>query len=86
MAPSWLYRNRPTLRPSDRAWFTFVAAVVVWDALCPRDEMLSDASRRYMIAHPMLTGAAICYTAGHLMHKWPTRVDLFTLAAKTVGR
>ncbi|ORV92822.1 hypothetical protein AWC11_07425 [Mycobacterium interjectum] len=74
------------MRPSDRAWLTLAAGVLAWDTLCPRGEMLSEASARYTAAHRVLWPAAIIYTAGHLMHAWPARIDLFTLLARWVGR
>lgn len=74
------------MRPSDRAWLTLAAGVLAWDALCPPGEMLSEASSRYTAAHRVLWPAAILYTAGHLMHVWPAKVDFFTLAARLAGR
>lgn len=74
------------MHPADRAWITLAAGVAVWDALSPADEMLSDGSRRHMEVHPWLTGAIICYTAGHLMHVIPVRADLFTRVSKALGR
>ncbi len=74
------------MRPADRAWLTLGAAVLAWDAFCPADEMLSEASARYAAARPVLSRLAIAYTAGHLMHVWPEEVDLFTRAARLFGR
>lgn len=74
------------MRPSDRAWLTLAAGVLAWDVLCPPDEMLSEASARYTAAHRILWPAVIVYTAGHLMHVWPARFDLFALAARLAGR
>jgi hypothetical protein len=48
--------------------------------------MMSDASRRYATARPILSRFVIAYTAGHLAHVIPERVDLFTLTAKALGR
>lgn len=72
------------LQPADRAWIAPAAGVIAWGALA--DEMLSQASARYKAARPVLWPATIIYTAGHLMHVWPEKVDLFTLAAKALGR
>lgn len=74
------------MRPADKAWLVLAASVAVWDAACPPGEMLSEASARYTRAHRVLWPTAIVYTAGHLMHVWPRRVDLFTLAADLFGR
>lgn len=72
------------LRPADRAWIAIAAGVIAWDVLAP--EMLSEASARYKAARPVLWPAAIVYTAGHLMHVWPAKLDLFTVAARIFGR
>lgn len=74
------------MRPSDKAWLTLAAGVVAWDVLCPRDEMLSEASARYRAAQPVVWPLVICYTAGHLMHIWPREADLFTRIAEAFGR
>ncbi|MEE3066549.1 MAG: hypothetical protein VYA67_21845 [Actinomycetota bacterium] len=74
------------LRPSDKAWLALAAGVIAWDAACPAGEMLSEASARYTRARPIVWPAGIIYTAGHLMHIWPARFDLFTLVAKLFGR
>lgn len=74
------------LRPSDKAWLALAAGVAAWDVACPRGEMLSEASARYTRAHRVLWPAVIVYTAGHLMHVWPARVDLFTMSARAFGR
>jgi hypothetical protein len=74
------------MRPADRAWLVLGAGVIAWDALCPKGDLLSDASERYTAAHPVLWRGAIIYTAGHLMHVWPEKFDLFTLLARRFGR
>jgi hypothetical protein len=74
------------MRPGDRAWLTLAAGVLAWDVLCPHGEMLSEASARYAKTKPILSRVVIGYTAGHLMHVWPERVDLFTRSAKAFGR
>lgn len=69
------------MRPSDKAWLLLAAGVAAWDVLCPRGEMLSEASERYGRRHPLLWGGLVVYTAGHLLHVWPRRFDAFTAAA-----
>lgn len=64
-----------TLRPSDWAWIGLALGVAAWDATCSRDEMLSDASVRYMSAHPVITSGVIVYLAAHLMGVVPHRID-----------
>jgi hypothetical protein len=74
------------LRPADKAWLALAAGVLAYDTLARPGEMLSDASRRYATARPVLARVVIAYTAGHLAHVIPERVDLFTLTAKALGR
>lgn len=73
------------MQPADRAWLTLGAGVVAWDALCPRGEMLSEASARYTETHRVAWTAAVVYFAGHLLHVWGERDPLTRLAAK-LGR
>lgn len=73
-------------RPADRAWLALAAGVVVWDAGCKSDEMLSDASRRYTVAQPVVWRFVVLYTAGHLIHLWSPKWDGFTWLAKLFGR
>ncbi|BBZ14783.1 DUF7427 family protein [Mycobacterium branderi] len=47
----------------------------MWDALCPPDEMLSDASRRYAKTHPLLTYWVIGTVVLHLIGRLPHAVD-----------
>lgn len=74
------------MQPADRAWIALGVGVLVWDATCPPGQMLSQASRRYRDAHPVLWPAAIVYMAGHLMHVWPERVDPLSRLAEAFGR
>ena len=73
------------MRPSDRAWLVLGAGVVAWDALCPADEMLSEASARYTRARPLLWYPTVIYIAGHLVHVWGRRDPLSALA-RSFGR
>lgn len=74
------------MRPADRAWVALAAGVVAWDVLCGDDEMLSQASRRYTEARPVLWSAAVIYVAGHLLHRWPERYDPLSGLARAFGR
>lgn len=61
------------MRPSDWAWLTLAVGVLAWDACCPPGEMLSEASVRYLRAHPIIWPVIVGYTAGHLLRVWPER-------------
>ncbi|WP_230870833.1 hypothetical protein [Mycobacterium canetti] len=63
------------MRPSDWAWLTLAVGVLAWDACCPPGEMLSEASVRYLRAHPIIwhgdrrlhRGASAARVAGALV-------------------
>ena len=74
------------MKAGDWAWVALGAGVLVWDVWCPRGEMLSDASTRYVRAHPVVARAVMGYVAGHVMHVWPRRVDVFSVAAGVLRR
>jgi hypothetical protein len=44
-----------------------------------------DASARYAAAWPVLSRLVVGYTARHVMHIWPARMELFTMAGKRLG-
>jgi hypothetical protein len=74
------------MRPSDRAWLVLAGSVAVWDAVCDDGEMLSQASARYRVSHPVLWPAVIIYLAAHLCHVVPHRVDPLSRLAAALGR
>jgi hypothetical protein len=73
------------MRPADRAWIVLATGVIAYEALCPRGELLSEASARYTkatVAWPLV----VIYVAGHLVHIWPTRCDPLSVLARSLGR
>lgn len=74
--PSWLYRNHPTLRPSDRAWLALLVGVAVYEVLSRDGELLSEAADRYRQAHPWLVRGAVIIVAVHLLRAVPDRYDV----------
>lgn len=65
------------MRPADRAWATLAAAVLAYEitAGIRRWELLSEAADRYRTARPVTTHATVLYLAGHLLRRWPPRLD-----------
>lgn len=66
------------MRPADWAWLGVAAAVVGYElhAAARRDwELLSEAADRYRAGHPVLTHLSVVYVAGHLLRRWPARLD-----------
>lgn len=61
------------MRPGCRAWVALGAGVALWDMFCPEGEQLTDAARRGVVAHPVITTGGIVITALHLanrLHRW----------------
>jgi len=74
------------MRPGGRAWVALWTGVAIWDVIAPPDEMLTDAARRGMAAHPVLTAGAIAITALHLADVLPPRADPFHLLGVLLTR
>ncbi|PJE22352.1 MAG: hypothetical protein CK431_16970 [Mycobacterium sp.] len=68
------------MRPGCWAWVGLWTGVAVWDTFCPKDEQLTDAARRGVKAHPVLTLGGIIVTALHLSDRIPPRADPFYFA------
>lgn len=74
------------MRPGCRAWVALGVGVAVWDACCPPGEQLTDAARRGVVAHPVLTTGAIAMTALHLANRIAPCVDPIHLLAAGLAR
>jgi hypothetical protein len=68
------------MRPADKAWLTLGVGVVAWDVFGP--ETLSQATGRYKVMRPAVTGAVIFYVAAHLMELIPKRIDVLSVLGK----
>lgn len=77
---------RGCARPADRAWIAIAAAVLVYEALAPRGELLSQGVARYRAQRPVVTHAVIVYLAAHLAGVWPQRFDPLHRSAAAFGR
>ncbi|WP_147287914.1 DUF7427 family protein [Nocardia pseudobrasiliensis] len=65
-----LYRSVITRMPSIRGGHAFAAFTIAWvvyDAVAPQGEMLTDAARRIHARYPLLWTAAVAVTATHLL-------------------
>ncbi|WP_280389811.1 DUF7427 family protein [Nocardia wallacei] len=71
-------------RPGFVAWCGIAAAVVIYDALSPHGETLSESVDRSLAARPILTSAAVTITALHLLNRIPEKVDPFSLVLKAL--
>ena len=74
------------MKRGDMAWLCLAAGIVVYEALCPPGQLMSEAVDGYRRHHPFITNATIFYIAMHLLRQWPRRIDplyhLATLASR----
>lgn len=64
------------MRSGDVAWLAILAGVIVYELAA--DDLLSEATERYVVRHPVLTRIGIIAIAGHLACLMPTAVDVFS--------
>lgn len=63
------------MRPSERAWAALAIAVVGYEVVAPKGELLSHAFDRFLERRPLLTWGATLIIAAHLLNVLPNRVD-----------
>ncbi|AER47591.1 hypothetical protein DS6A_37 [Mycobacterium phage DS6A] len=63
------------MRYEDWGWLAVLGVVVAVEAKAPPGQMLSHGAARYKAAQPVLTYAVVLYLAGHLLGRWPARLD-----------
>jgi len=74
------------VKHGDIAWLSLAAGIVVYEALCPPGQLMSEAVDRYRRRHPFITNATIFYIAMHLLRQWPRRMDPLHQFAARVSR
>jgi len=77
------------MRPADRAWLILFSAVVVYEAAAAARsdwELLSEAADRHRQQRPVLTHLTVGYIAGHLLRRWPRKLDPLHRVAERLGR
>lgn len=65
------------MRPGCWARVGLWTGVGLWDTFCPKDEQLTDAARRGVKAHPVVTIGGMVVTVLHLADVLPPRTDPF---------
>lgn len=63
---------------ADWAWLILAGIVLGYEvvAATKRDwELLSEAADRYRAGHPVATHLTVLYLAGHLLRRWPKKLD-----------
>ena len=76
------------MKPADYAWAALAAAVLAYEmtAATRRDwELLSEAADRYRAGHPVISHLSVIYLAGHLLRRWPARIDPLHRLATRLG-
>jgi hypothetical protein len=63
------------MKHGDVAWIVLAAGIVIYEAACPPNELMSEAVDRYRARHPFVTNAVIAYLSLHLLRQWPRRID-----------
>jgi hypothetical protein len=78
------YYVKPYLNehPGVTAWAILIGGVAAYDALCPKGHTLSETADLAVEKRPLITRAAIGYTALHLANLLPPKLDLFHIATK----
>lgn len=72
------YYIKPTIekqKASTLAWGTLVAGVVLYDALCPAGETLSEGYDHFLAKNKLLALGAVAITAAHLTNLLPAKYD-----------
>lgn len=75
------------MRPADRAWIALASAVFLYEVVAAvrRWELLSQAADRYRRRRPVVTHLTVLYMAGHLLRRWPRRIDPLHQLARRLG-
>ena len=63
------------------AWAVLGGAILVYDALAPEGQMLSEAVDRGLMRHPTLTRLAVAFVAAHLLNGIREDFDPLHMAA-----
>jgi hypothetical protein len=78
------------LRAADKAWLVLAAGILAWDIVCEDDEMLTEASRRYAKAHPVVAHAVVASVALHLTDlvrpRWADPIHIIGLGVRRLKR
>ncbi len=65
------------MRAGDYAWL----AIIGYEVVAPRGQLLSEAMDRYRAAQPIVITCAVVYVGLHLLRRIPSRFDPLTRLA-----
>ena len=71
---------------AERAWLGLVGGIALYEAIAPKNHLLSEGVDRMIEKHPVATRAVIGYTAAHLMGLLPEKFDAYSRTAKYFGK
>lgn len=60
---------------AERAWAGLIGGIAVYEAIAPKNHLLSHGVDRMLEKHPIATRAIIGYTALHLVNAIPEKYD-----------
>lgn len=62
-------------RPADQAWISILFAILIYEGLAPKDELLSEGWDRYLSRWPVASRAVPAIVALHLTNVLPGWAD-----------
>lgn len=71
---------------AERAWAGLIGGIALYEAIAPKNHLLSEGVDRMIEKHPIATRAVIGYTALHLANALPKQLDLFHKFTNTSDR
>lgn len=71
---------------AERAWLGLIGGIAIYEAIAPKNHLLSEGVDRMIEKHPVATRAVIGYTAAHLMGLLPEKFDAYSRTAKYFGK
>lgn len=61
---------------AERAWLGILGGVAIYEAIAPKNHLLSEGVDRMIEKHPVATRLAIGYVSAHLINVLPEKFDL----------
>ena len=70
------------IRPGATAWSALITGVLIYEALAPEGELMSETVDRALARHPVLIRAILALVWLHLANLLPKKIDPFHYLAK----
>jgi hypothetical protein len=62
-----------------QAWAIMAAFIVLYEATCKKNELLSEQYDRWLVSHPVTSRLAVAAVACHLINAFPPEFDLISM-------